>query len=324
MGRRAYFVNQTGARNATVTMSAELDNIFRQSRLQVIRTIQRMTQSGRLSFAGKQQIFLLKEIDKAFIKMGGNMLEWGERNIPYTVNSYYNMAVRDLGIDASILGSLNERRIAVAMGNWTDDVAANAQFMARTEKQHLRRISADIFREASLTGKTRRQVTKELQTRALELPSFQVIDRAGKQWNTNAYFKMLGRTVLHGQGREAYIDVMQDQGKDLARITVSGNSCPACNEWENRIVSVSGNSKQYPSLNEATSRGLFHPNCVHSLVYLPPSVIEQRYTEDGRPTDGINSPGNTNNQTQDKWRLYRRNHAGVKGKWRRTPLVNKP
>ncbi len=326
MGRRAYFINQTGARNATVSMSAELDNIFKQSRLQVIRAIQRLIDDNGLSFAGKQKLFLLKEIDKTFEKMGGNMLEWGERNIPYSVNSYFNMAVKDMGIEASVLGGLNERRIAVAMGNWVDDIASNTQFMSRIEKQHLRRISADIFREASITGKTRRAVTKELQTRALELPSFQFIDRAGKQWNTKSYFKMLGRTVLHNQGREMYIDSMQHQGKDLARITVSGNSCPACNEWENRIVSVSGNNPNYPSLDKATSRGLFHPNCVHSMVYLPPTVREKRYHEDGsgRPKDGMNSYSTTNNQTKEKWREYRKNHTGVKGKWKRTPLENKP
>jgi len=324
MGRRAYFVNQTGARNATVAMSAELDNIFQQARSQVLRTIQRMSQNGELTFAGKQKLFLLSEIDKAYAKMNGNMLEWGDRNIPYSVNFYYNMAVRDLEIDSAILGNLNERRIAVAMGNWADDIAANTTFMSRIEKQHLRKISADIFRKASLTGQTRRQVSKELEARALELPSFQAIDRAGKQWNTKAYFKMLGRTVLHGQGREAYIDVMQHQKKDLARITVSGNSCPACNEWENRIVSVSGTNPQYPALDKAVSRGLFHPNCVHSLVYLPDSVIEQKYFEDGRATDGINSPGNANTQTKEKWKQYHQNHAGVKGKWRRTPLESKP
>ncbi len=326
MGRRAYFTNQTGARNATVSMSAELDNIFRQSRLQVIRTIQRLVNEKGFNFAAKQKLFLLKEVDKVFGKMGGNMEEWGARNIPYSINSYFNMAVNDLGIEASVLGGLNERRIALAMGNWTDEIAANTKFMATMEKRHLRRISADIFREASLTGQTRAAVSAQLESRALELPSFKFIDKAGKQWNTEAYFKMLGRTVLHNQGREMYIDSMQARGKDLARITVSGNSCPACNEWENRIVSVSGTNPDYPALDKAVSRGLFHPNCVHSLVYLPPVVREKRYLDDGsgRPKDGLNSYGNTNNQSKDKWRDYRKNHEGVKGKWKRTPLENRP
>ena len=43
-------------------------------------------------------------------------------------------------------------------------------------------------------------------------------------------------------------------------------SCPICAAWEGVIVSVSGENRDYPSLDEAESAGCFHPRCLHGIT----------------------------------------------------------
>ena len=56
-------------------------------------------------------------------------------------------------------------------------------------------------------------------------------------------------------------------GGDLARITYveNENKCDACEEWGDKIVSLSGDSDTYPSIEEARDAGWDHPNCVDTL-----------------------------------------------------------
>ena len=100
-----------------------------------------------------------------------------------------------------------------------------------------------------MTGMTSREVQGELLR--LLTADFTFTDAKGRGWNTEAYTKMLARTTLMNAGREAYLDTCADKGKDVVRISISGDTCPKCAEWENRLVSLSGKTKSLPLLQDA-------------------------------------------------------------------------
>jgi len=60
------------------------------------------------------------------------------------------------------------------------------------------------------------------------------------------------------------VNGMLGRGMDLAEITsYSGCQCDICLEWEGEIVSLTGKTEGYRTLDDAYNAGVFHPNCKH-------------------------------------------------------------
>ena len=155
-------------------------------------------------------------------------------------------------------------------------------------------MTGEIFmREASLTGMTGREVSRKLafenaygmgsifQQTGKKGSDFQFIDAAGKKWKTDAYFNMLGRTLLHNNARECYLAGCAKAGSDIVTISISGDPCEVCAKYENTLLSISGRTKGLVTLEQAMAEGLFHPNCTHRMVAVPESVAKEYYTESG-------------------------------------------
>ena len=99
-----------------------------------------------------------------------------------------------------------------------------------------------------------------------EIPGKKTID--GKTLGLTAFVAMLAITTA----REVYMEGAQnrslEEGKDLMRISQNetASTCKNCKYWEGKIVSLTGVSNKYPSLEEARAAGAFHPHCIHYLV----------------------------------------------------------
>lgn len=90
-------------------------------------------------------------------------------------------------------------------------------------------------------------------------------DKAGRQWNMKTYAEMVSRTTTMEAHLEGTKNRLLERGRDLVEVSVHSNPCPKCSPWEGRILSLSGNSKDYPSLDDARANGLFHPRCKHAF-----------------------------------------------------------
>lgn len=92
-----------------------------------------------------------------------------------------------------------------------------------------------------------------------------IADYSSMMFNTNLLRLAINRTLFDAN----YL------GKDLIYIPAHNFSCPKCMEWQGRVYSASGNDKRYPSLDEAYSNGLGHPNCKHiPVVYWDSSQLQ--------------------------------------------------
>lgn len=92
------------------------------------------------------------------------------------------------------------------------------------------------------------------------------VDRGGHHWTLENYAEMAALTAIERATLSGYVDTMQSYGYDLAVIDGHAGSCPICAAWEGVIVSVSGESRDYPSLQEAEDAGCFHPRCLHGIT----------------------------------------------------------
>lgn len=63
-------------------------------------------------------------------------------------------------------------------------------------------------------------------------------------------------------------NIQQENNSDLVKIVTVGDTttCEKCNKWHNKIVSISGKNKNYPSLDDAVKAGFLHKNCRCALL----------------------------------------------------------
>lgn len=112
-------------------------------------------------------------------------------------------------------------------------------------------------------------------------------DTSGRSWDLAAYVSMAIRTLAAHEAINSYLDGMQAKGLDLVTIQTGPRHCPICEEWDGKVLSVSGATvgeqtaknpatgkpvtfEVYASVADARAGGWGHPNCRCRLVaYLP-------------------------------------------------------
>ena len=64
---------------------------------------------------------------------------------------------------------------------------------------------------------------------------------------------------------------------ELMQVTGPDDGSCVCGDWLGAVVSVSGHSEAFPSLDEALRDGVFHEGCRHKLVsYVPDSTDSEK------------------------------------------------
>lgn len=206
----------------------------------------------------------------------------------------YERAREDLkksGVFQNLIGSPDVRRIENALKSVYTNVALRTDKMCADHIRQLRQFSAKVFREASLTGETRKAISDRLMAEALEVPGFKFIDISRRTWKDKTYFEMLARTELMNAGRESYDEQCAQNGCNIMKLSVSGNSCPYCARYEGCCFTIGPNDLGLPTKADLISNKVFHPNCTHSYAAVPDVIFQRDFTADGRPRKGYNSPG---------------------------------
>ena len=71
------------------------------------------------------------------------------------------------------------------------------------------------------------------------------------------------------------------------------------------FASISGATEGLPTVSQATAAGLCHPNCTHSFVAVGEFAQQEDFNADGRPKEGVNSPGREEKDNPEAWKKYR-------------------
>ncbi|WP_408895931.1 phage minor capsid protein [Nocardioides sp. R1-1] len=105
------------------------------------------------------------------------------------------------------------------------------------------------------------------------------VDSAGRQWGLATYVEMSTRTTTAQAAVQGHLDRLEDAGISLFIVSDSSGECDLCRPWEGKVLSrgpvsalqrnaVTGRMERVQvdgTVREATSAGLFHPNCTHNL-----------------------------------------------------------
>lgn len=237
-------------------------------------------------WSGKPLVELERSIKAFYAEMGWEYTEVFRDTLPETMQKYYDTAVSEMrkaGLQRAIVGKPDPKRVKYFMDSTFEQVAMKTNNMSFQHIKQLRAIAADVTRQMSITGATRKEVSKAMLNKALEIPGFQFTDKGGTKWQAKSYFDMLARTELMNAARASYDDKCAEEGFDVVELTYSGHSCSSCDRWEGRLFSLTGATKGLPTKDDLIADGVFHPNCPHSYTLVPQSVFEEDFNPDGTP-----------------------------------------
>ena len=169
---------------------------------------------------------------------------------------------RAAGIESLSPNSVKVINILADMNNCLN--AADRAILRRADDAY-----ADVIGRASALMATGTITSREAVQSALDqfanrgIGSF--VDRAGRTWDMATYAEMAALTAIERATIAGYVDTMREYGFDLAQISSHHGACPLCEAWEGVVVSVSGETRGYPTLDEAEGAGCFHPRCLHTI-----------------------------------------------------------
>lgn len=106
-------------------------------------------------------------------------------------------------------------------------------------------------------------------------------DKGGRTWSMDRYADMLSRTQLAEARNNGLTTQMLENDQDLVMVSINGSDHPECAVWEGQVLSITGNTPGFDTVDDAESEGLFHPNCEHVIDPIEMSIAEL--------TDGWNS-----------------------------------
>ena len=115
------------------------------------------------------------------------------------------------------------------------------------------------------TLKEQKKISTELVTQLKEKGITFFTDKIGRKIDIDKYIRMRVFTDTVTLQRTAYFVRAIQYGVDLVRIKHLNihPTCPLCEPFENKILSINGDESDYMTIEEAESYGLFHNNCDH-------------------------------------------------------------
>ena len=184
------------------------------------------------------------------------------------------------GINTTILDDLdipmNLKQLILA----TNGLLKNATFQVlRNAEDAYTKIMANATTGLLAGTDTRIQASQKMlnEMAAKGITSF--VDKAGRNWSLSAYAEMCARTVSAHAALQGHLERQQELGEDLVKVSSIGTTCPICQRWQGVVLSISGQSPKYKSLESAREDGLFHPNCKHTIGMHIPELDGEGKTE---------------------------------------------
>ncbi len=179
-------------------------------------------------------------------------------------------------------GAANQRAIQALAQTTIGNLRATHLRILRKAEDVYRQVIAETAAPQVLTGAlTRREAAQLALNRFADMGITGFVDRAGRTWTIESYAEMATRTAAGQAAIQGHIDRLIENDRDLVIVSDAPEECPLCAPWEGRVLSLTGRTPGYPTVDQAMAAGLFHPNCRHTLgTYIPGLTEPMRRTRD--------------------------------------------
>lgn len=275
---------RVGASNQTLSNVTEF---YKKAYKNIIEEILTATDFGVYN---RKQI--LNQIEKILQDLGVDIQKFIETEIPKFYKTGADNAVAQLksaGFNVEVPSGFN-RIHKEAVNNLIDDIgqsfAESITGVKRSAEQLLGKAVREMISYKMAEGVTKGSALKEVRNAVKGILQEQgldsLIDKGGRSWTLDRYSEMLIRTKSVEARNRGFINRVLENGYDLVQVSDHVGECELCRPWEGRILSLTGQTKGYPTLQEAESNGLFHPNCRHAINTIHKDLAERTKAYDSK------------------------------------------
>jgi hypothetical protein len=248
----------------------QLIAFYKDAQKNIYREILTATEAGKI-----HRVRVLARVNAELEKLGVNVERWVAKEIPQYYQDGANQAMQQLRRyniptrSTQSLATVNEAAIRILVSNTSTTLAEGIRGVSRsalrviTEAQK-QQINIQLA-TGRLDGSALRTITSSIRDILRQDGLTGLVDRSGRSWTFDRYAEMVARTKAVEARNQGLANKMLQNGYDLVEVSDHGSDHPECAAWEGKILSISGETKGYPTLDEAESAGLFHPQCQHSI-----------------------------------------------------------
>lgn len=191
---------------------------------------------------------------------------WCEEAIPELYRAA--MVEVDQGFAQIAFGAIHQEAMAILAENTYQRLVDVDSVIGRRVDDVYRNLALEAVRGDVAGYQTWKQTAKRYREALAEKGITGFKDAAGREWNMKSYTEMVARTTTRETMINGTANRLLEHGQDLAEITggTAKNTCDICRGWTGRIVSLTGKTPGYPTLDDARAAGLFHPRCTHNIA----------------------------------------------------------
>lgn len=179
----------------------------------------------------------------------------------------------EVGIAAGF-GTVNRDAVRRLAGELAGQVAATHVQILRSTLDDYRAVVAEASGQVVTGTWTTRLAAQRALDRLADRGITGFVDQAGRRWGLDSYVEMATRTATGRAMVAGTLDRYQAAGRDLVIVSDHAGECDRCRVWEGRVLSITGRTAGYPTVDEAVSAGLMHANCRHALGLYVPGLSE--------------------------------------------------
>lgn len=255
--------------NIDETQLARLTKTYEQAYKDIYGTI-----AGATKFNQARRKQILGNIEAILTDLGSNTKEFIDKNIPIYYKQGADTAVKQLtAIKAPVdiktgFNKIHKDAIAALVDDTAKAFGESISGVNRSAQALMSQATKQMLTQQLATGQISGEATKTIQKTLIGTLQQQgldaLVDKGGNGWTLDRYTEMLIRTKAVEARNTGLTNRLVENGYDLVQVSSHGAS-DACADWEGEILSLTGETDGYDTVDDAEAGGLFHPNCEHAL-----------------------------------------------------------
>jgi len=139
-----------------------------------------------------------------------------------------------------------------------------AQVIGRRSEDIYRTLALENIRGSVVGFETWKQVARNFREDLAKRGVTGFQDAKNREWNMRSYSEMVARTSTMEAHLQGTANRLLEHGHDLVKVSTHVGACELCQPYQGKVLSLTGKTEGYPTLEEARADGLFHPRCRHA------------------------------------------------------------